>query len=34
VAAFAEDYADQNERDHSVLLDAISTGRVEAQMGV
>ena len=34
VAAFAEAYADQNERDHAALLDAIAAGRVEAQTGV
>jgi hypothetical protein len=34
IAAFAETYADQNERDHAALLDAISTGRVEAEPGV
>jgi hypothetical protein len=26
IAAFAEAYADQNERDHAALLDAIATG--------
>jgi uncharacterized protein (DUF2252 family) len=31
---FAEDYADQNERDHRALLTAIRTGRVHAQTGV
>jgi uncharacterized protein (DUF2252 family) len=31
IAAFAEDYADQNERDHAALIDAIATGRVQAQ---
>jgi uncharacterized protein (DUF2252 family) len=31
---FAEAYADQNERDHQALLDAIDSGRVEAQPGV
>jgi uncharacterized protein (DUF2252 family) len=31
IAAFAEAYADQNERDHSALLDAIAAGRVRAQ---
>jgi uncharacterized protein (DUF2252 family) len=30
IAAFAEDYADQNERDHAALLEAIDSGRVEA----
>ena len=31
IAAFAEVYADQNERDHAMLIDAIATGRVQAQ---
>ena len=31
IAAFAESYADQNERDHAMLIDAIATGRVRAQ---
>ena len=31
IAAFAEAYADQNERDHAMLIDAIRTGRVQAQ---
>jgi uncharacterized protein (DUF2252 family) len=30
IAAFAEAYADQNERDHAALVDAIPTGRVQA----
>jgi uncharacterized protein (DUF2252 family) len=30
IAAFAEDYADQNERDHAALLEAIRSGRVKA----
>jgi uncharacterized protein (DUF2252 family) len=34
IAGFAEAYADQNERDHAALLDAIASGRVEAQTGV
>jgi uncharacterized protein (DUF2252 family) len=34
IAAFAEAYADQNERDHSALLDAIASGRVQAQTGL
>ena len=34
IADFAEAYADQNERDYSALLDAIASGRVEAQTGV
>ena len=31
IAAFAEAYADQNERDHSALLEAIRTRRVQAE---
>ncbi len=31
IAAFAEAYADQNERDHAALLHAIATGRVQAE---
>jgi uncharacterized protein (DUF2252 family) len=34
IGRFAEVYADQNERDHGALLDAIAAGRVEAQTGV
>jgi uncharacterized protein (DUF2252 family) len=34
IADFAEAYADQNERDHAVLVDAVRTGRVKAQEGV
>jgi uncharacterized protein (DUF2252 family) len=34
IAVFAEAYAEQNERDHAALLDAIASGRVEAQTGV
>ena len=30
IAAFAESYADQNERDHAALVDAVATGRVQA----
>jgi hypothetical protein len=30
IAAFAEAYADQNERDHAALLHAIATGRIQA----
>jgi uncharacterized protein (DUF2252 family) len=30
VADFAETYADQNERDHRALVDAVASGRVEA----
>ena len=31
IATFAETYADQNERDHAALLEAIETGRVQAE---
>jgi Uncharacterized protein conserved in bacteria (DUF2252) len=34
VADFAETYADQNERDHAALADAVASGRVHAQMGI
>jgi uncharacterized protein (DUF2252 family) len=34
IAAFAETYADQNERDHAALVAAVDAGRVEAQRGV
>jgi hypothetical protein len=34
IAEFAESYADQNERDHQALLDAVKTGRIQAQTGV
>jgi len=34
VAEFGETYADQNERDHAALADAVASGRVEAQVGV
>jgi hypothetical protein len=33
ITVFAEAYADQNERDYGALLDAIASGRVEAQVG-
>jgi hypothetical protein len=33
-AEFAADYADQNERDYAALLDAIASGRVQAQTGL
>ena len=32
--AIAASYADQNERDHAALVDAIANGRVEAQTGL
>jgi uncharacterized protein (DUF2252 family) len=34
VADFAEIYADQTERDHSELADAVASGRVQAQAGI
>jgi hypothetical protein len=34
IAAFAEAYADQTERDHSALAAAIGSGRIAAQQGV
>ena len=34
LATFAEAYADQNERDHAVLKDAVEEGRVRAETGV
>jgi uncharacterized protein (DUF2252 family) len=32
IAGFGVAYADQNERDHAALLNAIRSGRIEAQM--
>jgi hypothetical protein len=29
---FAVAYADQNERDHAALVDAVRAGRIEAQI--
>jgi uncharacterized protein (DUF2252 family) len=34
VADFAEAYADQNERDYYALVEAVQSGRIEAQPGV
>jgi uncharacterized protein (DUF2252 family) len=34
VLNFAEAYADQNERDHQSLLDAVASGRITAEAGV
>jgi uncharacterized protein (DUF2252 family) len=34
VREFAESYADQNERDHQSLVDAIASGRIAAEAGV
>jgi uncharacterized protein (DUF2252 family) len=33
MAEFAETYADQTERDHAALADAVASGRVQAQAG-
>jgi hypothetical protein len=34
LASFAEDYADQNERDHRTLQHAVDAGRVRAETGM
>lgn len=34
LAAFAEAYADRNERDHAALAEAVRTGRLVAQTGI
>jgi hypothetical protein len=34
VGDFAAAYADQNERDHRSLLDAVVSGRIRAESGV
>jgi hypothetical protein len=34
VTEFAETYADQNDRDHTALADAVAAGRVEARTGM
>ena len=34
MAGFGETYADQTERDHAALVDAVASGRVQAQAGV
>jgi len=34
IREFAESYADQNERDHQSLVDAIASGRITAEAGV
>ena len=34
LASFAEDYADQNERDYGAFRDAIDSGRIAAQTGL
>ena len=34
IADFSSAYADQNERDHQSLVDAVASGRLEAQLGL
>jgi uncharacterized protein (DUF2252 family) len=34
LSTFAESYADQNERDHAALQEAVDSGRVQAQTGL
>jgi hypothetical protein len=34
VVDFGETYADQNERDHAALANAVASGRVQAQTGI
>jgi Uncharacterized protein conserved in bacteria (DUF2252) len=34
IREFAESYADQIERDHQSLVDAIASGRISAEAGV
>ena len=34
MAAFAESYADQNERDYDALKQAVDSGRVKAEFGL
>jgi hypothetical protein len=34
IVAFAEAYADQNERDHAALAQAVTSGRVRAGVGI
>ncbi|KRB45354.1 hypothetical protein ASD90_11795 [Terrabacter sp. Root181] len=34
IAAFSSAYADQNERDYAALVDAVESGRLEAQTGM
>jgi hypothetical protein len=34
LAAFASGYADRNEHDHARLVDAIASGRLNAQEGI
>ena len=34
IAQFAAAYADQNERDHDALVDAVGSGRITAEQGL
>jgi len=34
IADFSTAYADQNERDHQALVDAVKSGRLDAQTGL
>ena len=34
IADFSSAYADQNERDHLALVDAVRSGRLTAEMGL
>jgi len=34
IAEFARAYADQNERDHQALTDAVKSGQIIAELGV
>jgi uncharacterized protein (DUF2252 family) len=34
IAKFAAAYADQNERDHQALVDAVKSGRITAELGI
>ena len=34
IAAFAETYADQNERDHAALQAAVKEGKIQATTGI
>ena len=34
IAQFAVTYADQNERDHQALVDAVTSGRITAERGL
>jgi hypothetical protein len=34
IAKFAVTYADQTERDYQVLVEAVKSGRVQAQTGI